>query len=139
MSIWKYGIIWDIVGPQKCHIFILFSFHHSSHFIVPLTFHYIIFINILGFHLIIFHFIHFSIKREFMIKYQKIDMFLVYISKMCELCNVQEYVKDYFKSLLKYLLHHFKEIIIQAYSKEKDHGDLDGISYPGFVRDMWKI
>jgi hypothetical protein len=57
------------VGTQKCCIFIHLSLHHSSHFITPLTFHDIIFINIFGFHLIIFHFIHFSIKREFVIKY----------------------------------------------------------------------
>jgi hypothetical protein len=44
------------------------SLHHSSHFIAPLTFHDIISINILGFHLIVLHFIHFSIKKEFVIK-----------------------------------------------------------------------
>jgi hypothetical protein len=57
-----------VVGAQKCHIFIHLSLHHSSHFIAPLTFHDIISINILGFHLIVLHFIHFSIKREFLIK-----------------------------------------------------------------------
>jgi hypothetical protein len=50
-----------IVGAQKCPILILLSLHHSSHFIAPLTFHDIISINILGFHLIVLHFIHFSI------------------------------------------------------------------------------
>ena len=57
------------VGAQKCHICIHLSLHHSSHSIAPLTSHDIVFINIFGFHLTIFHFIHFSIKREFVIKY----------------------------------------------------------------------
>ena len=56
------------VGDHYCHILIHISLHQYSHFITPLTFHDIIFINILEFHLIIVHFIHFSIKREFLIK-----------------------------------------------------------------------
>jgi hypothetical protein len=54
-------ILEEIVGAQKCPILIHLSLHHSSHFITPLTFHDIISINILGFHLIVLHFIHFSI------------------------------------------------------------------------------
>jgi hypothetical protein len=61
-------MLFRCVGAQKCPIFIHLSLHHSSHFIAPLTFHDIISINILGFHLIVLHFIHFSIKREFVIK-----------------------------------------------------------------------
>jgi hypothetical protein len=58
-----------IVGTQKCRIFIHLSLHYSLHFIAQLNLHHIIFINTFGFHIIIFHFIHFSIKSEFMIKY----------------------------------------------------------------------
>ena len=57
------------VGTQKCRIFIHLSLHYSLHFIAQLNLHHIIFINTFGFHIIIFHFIHFSIKSEFMIKY----------------------------------------------------------------------
>ena len=57
------------VGTQKCHIFIHLFLHYSLHFIIPLTFYHIIFINTFGFHLLIFHFIHFCITSEFMIKY----------------------------------------------------------------------
>jgi hypothetical protein len=61
-------ILLPLVGAHKCPIFIHLSLHHSPHFITPLTFHDIISINMLGFHLIVLHFIHFSIKREFVIK-----------------------------------------------------------------------
>jgi hypothetical protein len=57
------------VGTQKCRIFIHLSLHYSLHFIAQLNLHHTIFINTFGFHIIIFHFIHFSIKSEFMIKY----------------------------------------------------------------------
>jgi hypothetical protein len=57
------------VGAQKCPIFIHLSLHYSLHFIALLNLRHIIFINTFGFHIIIFHFIHFSIKSEFMIKY----------------------------------------------------------------------
>jgi hypothetical protein len=60
---------WGDVRTQKCHIFIHLSLHYSLHFIVPLTFHHTIFINTFGFHIIVFHFIHFSIISEFVIKY----------------------------------------------------------------------
>jgi hypothetical protein len=64
------GIEKDInVGTQKCRIFIHLSLHYSLHFIAQLNLRHIIFINTFGFHIIIFHFIHFSIKSEFMIKY----------------------------------------------------------------------
>lgn len=57
------------VRTQKCHIFIHLSVHYSLHFIALLNLDHIIFINTFEFHIIIFHFIHFSIKSEFMIKY----------------------------------------------------------------------
>ena len=57
------------VRTRKCRIFIHLSLHYSLHFIALLNLHHIIFINTFGFHIIIFHFIHFSIKSEFMIKY----------------------------------------------------------------------
>ena len=43
------------------------------------------------------------------------------------------------KRLLDYLLHHFKEIVIQRIFQGEHHGDLVGISYLGFVRNMWRI
>jgi hypothetical protein len=57
------------VGPHKCRIFIHLFVHYSLHSIVPLAFYYTISILTFGFHLIIFHFIHFSIISEFMIEY----------------------------------------------------------------------
>jgi hypothetical protein len=60
---------WGDVRTQKCCIFIHLCLHYSLHFIVPLTFHHTIFINTFGFHIFIFHFIHFSIISEFVIKY----------------------------------------------------------------------
>jgi hypothetical protein len=51
------------------------TFSSSFPFAIPhilslhLAIHYTIFMNTFGFQLIIFHFIHFSIKREFMTKY----------------------------------------------------------------------
>jgi hypothetical protein len=64
-----------LVRNQKCCIFIHLSLHYSLHFIVPLTFHHTIFINTFGFHIVIFHFIHFSIISEFVIKYYKLTCF----------------------------------------------------------------
>ena len=71
------------VRTQKCPFFIHFISRYSSHFIAPLTFYHTISIHICGFYIIIFHFIHFSIISEFMIKYYKIQMFFIYISQLC--------------------------------------------------------
>ena len=66
---------WGGCWASEMSYFIHLSLHYSLHFIIPLTFHYITFINTFGFHLPIFHFIHFCIISEFMINYQKIYMF----------------------------------------------------------------
>ena len=52
-----------------------FTFSNSHIVSLHLTIPYTLFMNTFGLQLIIFHFIHFSIKREFMIKYLKIDVF----------------------------------------------------------------
>ena len=44
---------WEYVETRKCHIYIHFIFHYSSHFIIPLTFYHTISIHICGFHFII--------------------------------------------------------------------------------------
>jgi hypothetical protein len=97
-----------VVGTQKCRIFIHLSLHYSLHFIAQLNLCHIIFINTIGFHIIIFHFIHFSIKSEFMIKYWKIYMFS-YISQLCVsfvMCRNMWMINS--KRLLEYLFHHSK-------------------------------
>ena len=62
---YKYSYCWD----SEMSYFIHLSLHYSLHFIAQLNLRHIIFINTFGFHIFIFHFIHFSIKSEFVIKY----------------------------------------------------------------------
>ena len=121
---------WGDVGPQKCHISIHLSLHYSLHFIIPLTFHHTIFINTFGFHIIIFHFTHFSILSEFVIKSYKLTYFH-YISRLDEFYDVYRYIWRFQQSQilppsLKFEFHlqalkiwRIFGTIIQAYSKEK--------------------
>ena len=65
MVAWGHATPW--VG-ERCWVSKISLFHplylpYSLHFIVPLTFYHTISIHICGFYIIIFHFIHFSIKK----------------------------------------------------------------------------
>ena len=114
-----------IVRTQKCLTFIHLSLHYSLHFIVPLTFHHTIFINTFGFQIIIFHFIHFSIISEFVIKYYKLTYFH-YISKLDEFDDVCKHIWKFQQSqnsppILKFELH-IQTLNIWKRSQGEDHG-----------------
>ena len=66
--------------------------------------HCTISLHIFGFHIIIFHFIHFSIISEFMIIYWKNNMFCTYLWNMDEFDDFAEPVPGYL-SLLQDIFH----------------------------------